>query len=361
MFKVEDFELDVGASIGIACWPDHGRDIDTLIRHADAAMYQAKQTRSSQALYRPFHGASGRDPLDIGSELREALEENVFEVHYQPQFDLDSGRVEGVEALARWPHPVRGYIPPDEFIPVAEATGLIRTLTKRVLETSLRDWAHWSRQGIVVDLSVNLSVGDLLDRTFPAGVVSLMSEYGMPAGSLTLEVTESTLIADSAGASAALDDLRAAGIKLSIDDFGTGYASLSYLQTLPVTEVKIDRSFVRSLGDDARDAVIVGSVVSLADQLGLRSVAEGVDSREALGELRRLGCDLVQGFVLATPMSSAAFEAWMFANELGLSGERHAPRQAAIDGVLPVGTPLAATKALSAVRAGAVGRLEEVA
>ena len=285
----------------------------------------------------------------------------MFEVHYQPQFDLDSGRVKGVEALARWPHPVRGYIPPTEFIPVAEATGLIRTLTKRVLETSFRDWGAWSTEGIHIDLSVNLSAGDLLDRTFAAGVVGLMHEFGVPSERLTLEVTESTLIADSSGASAALDELRAAGVRLAIDDFGTGYASLSYLQTLPVTEVKIDRSFVRALGDDARDAVIVGSVVSLAEQLGLRSVAEGVDSREALGELRRLGCDLVQGFVLATPMTAAAFQNWMFTNELGLSGERHAPRQAAIDSLLPVGTPLLATKALDGMRAGAVGPLEEVA
>ena len=317
LIDVEDFQLDVCASIGIACWPDHGTDVDTLIGHADAAMYRAKQTGGAHSLYRPLHGSSGRNQLDIGSELRRALEDRVLEIHYQPQFDMLTGRVRSVEALARWPHPVRGHIPPSEFIPVAEATGLIRKLTMHVLRCALRDWALWRSHGVTLDLSVNLSAGDLLDRTFPRSVVALLREHRLPASRLTLEVTESTLIVDSQGASAALEELRAAGIRLAIDDFGTGYSSLSYLKTLPVNEVKIDRSFVSALGSDDRDAVIVGSVVELANRLGLRSVAEGVDNHMALGELRRLGCDLVQGFVLATPMASSDFQGWMLASPNG--------------------------------------------
>jgi diguanylate cyclase (GGDEF)-like protein len=313
MVEVAGLELDVRASIGVACWPEHGTDVDTLIGHADAAMYRAKQTGGSQALYRPLHGSSGRGQ-DIGSELRRALEDRRLETHYQPQFDLLTGRVRSVEALSRWPHAERGHIPPSEFIPVAEATGLIRKLTMSVLESALRDWARWRAHGVTLDLSVNLSAGDLLDRTFPRAVVALLREHRLPASRLTLEVTESTLIVDSQGASAALEELRAAGVRLAIDDFGTGYSSLSYLRSLPVDEVKIDRSFVTALGRDDRDAVIVGSVVDLAERLGMRSVAEGVDSEQALGELRRLGCDFVQGFVLATPMAGPDFQGWMLAN-----------------------------------------------
>jgi diguanylate cyclase (GGDEF)-like protein len=310
-FGVEGLELEVGASIGIACWPEHGEDVDTLMRHADAAMYQAKQSRSGHAIYRSLHGSASRDPLEMGAELRRAIQSGQLEVHYQPQVQLSSGSVLGVEALARWSHPLRGQVSPGDFIPLAEATGLIRTLTMSVLDSALAQWRAWRTAGIDVELAVNLSAGDLLDGSLPAGVEKLLERWAVPPHRLTLEVTESTVIADSRGAGDVLSRLSALGVRLSIDDFGTGYSSISYLRTLPVNEVKIDRSFVTSLDTDDRDRLIVSSVVDLAHRLGLRAVAEGAESLRTIEELELLGCDLVQGFQLARPMPAADVEAWM--------------------------------------------------
>jgi diguanylate cyclase (GGDEF)-like protein len=310
-FGIEGLELDVGASIGIACWPEHGEDVDTLMRHADAAMYQAKQSRSGHAIYRSLHGSASRDPLEMGAELRRAIQSGQLEVHYQPQVQLSSGNVLGVEALARWSHPSRGQVAPGDFIPLAEATGLIRTLTMSVLDTALAQWRAWRSSGIDVELAVNLSAGDLLDGTLPAGVQKLLQRWAVPPQRLTLEVTESTVIADSRGAGEVLARLSALGVRLAIDDFGTGYSSMSYLRTLPVNEVKIDRSFVAALDCDDRDRLIVSSVVDLAHRLGLRAVAEGAESARTIEELELLGCDLVQGFQLARPMPAADVEAWM--------------------------------------------------
>jgi diguanylate cyclase (GGDEF)-like protein len=314
-FAIEGFELDVGASIGIACWPDHGQDVDTLICNADAAMYQAKQGGNGYELYRSLHGTSSRDPLDIGAELRRAIEADEIEVHYQPQLHLNSGIVWGVEALARWPHPTRGWVMPGQFIPIAETTGLIRTLTMRVLDSSLRQWRQWHDDGIEVDLAVNLSAGDLLDSRLPDSVSALLRRWDVPPTRLTLEITESTVIADSKPVAEVLEALSALGIRLAIDDFGTGYSSVSYLRNLPVSEVKIDRTFVHSLGHDDRDQVIVGSVIELAHRLGLRAVAEGVETPGAMLALDELGCDLVQGYELAAPMPGSELAGWMEARE----------------------------------------------
>jgi EAL domain-containing protein (putative c-di-GMP-specific phosphodiesterase class I) len=200
---------------------------------------------------------------------------------------------------------------PGQFIPIAETTGLIRTLTMRVLDSALRQWRRWHDAGIELDLAVNLSAGDLLDRRLPDGVSALLRRWDVPPTSLTLEVTESTVIADSRPVAEVLQDLYALGIRLAIDDFGTGYSSVSYLRNLPVSEVKIDRSFVCSLGHDERDHVIVGSVIELAHRLGLRTVAEGVESTGALASLEELGCDLVQGYELAPPMPGRELAAWI--------------------------------------------------
>jgi EAL domain-containing protein (putative c-di-GMP-specific phosphodiesterase class I) len=258
-----------------------------------------------------MHGSSSRDPLDIGAELRRAIEGDEIEVHYQPQLHLSSGIVWGVEALARWPHPTRGWVMPGQFIPIAETTGLIRTLTMRVLDSALRQWRKWHEAGIEVDLAVNLSAGDLLDRRLPDSVSALLRRWEVPPTRLTLEVTESTVIADSRAVADVLQSLHSLGIRLAIDDFGTGYSSVSYLRNLPVSEVKIDRSFVHSLGHEERDQVIVGSVIELAHRLGLRAVAEGVESAGALVALEELGCDLVQGYELAPPMPGTELGAWM--------------------------------------------------
>ena len=315
-FVIEGFQLQVGGSIGIACWPEHGQDVDTLIGHADAAMYRAKQARTGHELYRSLQGSTSRDPLDVGAELRRAIEDDQLEVHYQPQLHLESGVIRGVEALARWPHPTRGQVAPADFIPIAEATGLIRTLTLRVLDSSLRQLKAWHGAGLDLDLAVNLSAGDLLDNSLPESVARLLDKWDIPPGRLTLEVTESTVIEDSTSAAQVLERLGAIGVRLAIDDFGTGYASVSYLRLLPVGEVKIDRSFVHSLETSERDRLIVGSVVELAHRLGMRAVAEGVESRRAMDELEAVGCDLVQGFHLARPMPGADLALWMHARGL---------------------------------------------
>ena len=282
-----------------------------MIRNADAAMYQAKQGGNGYELYRSLHGSSSRDPLDIGAELRRAIEGDELKVHYQPQVHLDSGIVWGVEALARWPHPTRGWVLPGQFIPIAETTGLIRTLTMRVLDSSLPPVARMARRRHRGRPGREPVRGRPARPAAADSVSALLRRWDVPPTRLTLEITESTVIADSRPVAEVLERLHQLGIRLAIDDFGTGYSSVSYLRNLPVSEVKIDRSFVQSLGHDDRDQVIVGSIIELAHRLGLRAVAEGVESAGALLALEELGCDLVQGYELAAPMPGADLAGWM--------------------------------------------------
>jgi EAL domain-containing protein (putative c-di-GMP-specific phosphodiesterase class I) len=309
--SVQDLPLSVEGSIGIALFPDDGVDADTLLRRADVAMYQAKEEKLGWAF---FAGeAEQKDPtrLTLVSELRRAIEERELMLHYQPQAVLAGGEVRSVEALLRWQHPVRGIVPPDEFIPIAQQTGLIKPLTLYVVDEALGQCAAWLESGRRLTVAVNLSARNLLDADFPVQVRDLLQRWEVPGEMLVFEITESTMVADPVRTRVVLEELAEMGIRLSIDDFGTGYSSLAYLKRLPVAEIKIDRSFVMSMDTDEDDATIVRSTIELGRNLGLDVVAEGVETEQTLERLRALGCTLAQGYHLSRPVPAAELEAWL--------------------------------------------------
>lgn len=309
-FQVGGVDLDVEASIGIVLSGAHGNDSTTLLRHVDIAMYAAKSQRLGICAYTP--DADGNSParLALLGELRRGLENREFVMHFQPQVSVATGEVIGAEALIRWEHPTRGLVFPDDFIPVAEHTGLIRPLTVRVLGAALAQGKEWSDAGRPLQVSVNLSARNLLDEELPRQVEQLLAEHGMPASLLKLEVTESAIMADPIGAAAVLRALAGLGVQISIDDFGAGYTSLGQLKSLPITELKIDKSFVMTMSEDARDELIVQSVIDLGHHLGLTIVAEGVEDSDALTRLATYGCDVAQGYHLGRPVAAAGFDAW---------------------------------------------------
>lgn len=306
-FVMPETSIHVGASIGISLYPAHALDTAGLLRCADVAMYEAKRSRSGYGIYDPARDDS-RERLALSVELRRALEDGSFVLHYQPQLRLADGAQPSLEALLRWPHPTRGMVPPDVFIPLAEETRLIHQLTLRVVDLAVSQCAAWHRGGRKVSVSVNLSATDLLDERLPARIRESLDRAGLPPSSLVAEITESVLMADPHRAHKVVNGLRHAGVEVSIDDFGTGFSSLSYLRTLPASEVKLDRSFVAGLSCDrtGRDAAIVRSVIDLAHALGMRAVAEGVEDAETLDILHRFGCDVAQGYSIARPAPADA-------------------------------------------------------
>ena len=308
--ELEGIEIEVEPSIGIVLFLEHGSTPDELLQRADVAMYLAKREKTGFAVYSAARDEHTPRRLALLSELRRALEQQELVLHYQPIVDLHTGEVSAAEALSRWHHPVHGVVPPGEFIPLAERTGLIRELTLYVLESGLAQLAAWRSQGIDLALSVNLSARNLLDRGLPATVERLLGEHGIPADRLQLELTEDTIMRDPTRSLSVLSQLRTLGVRLAVDDFGTGYSSLSYLKHLPVTELKIDRSFVMHLTTDESDARIVQSTIDLSRNLGLRVVAEGVEDAETLGRLTDIGCHDAQGFFLSRPLPAAAFATW---------------------------------------------------
>ena len=303
--------LHVRGSMGIARYPDDGEDVGTLLRHADAAMYSAKRSQRRHEFF-----VSGRDDhspgrLAMAGELRRALEEEELDVHYQPQVQLASGTVSSVESLVRWVRPGQSPIPPSEFITVAEHTGLIAPLTKYVLERAIADCAAWRRDGLELAVAVNLSVRSILDHELPGEIAWMLSKAGLEPACLELEITESVLMADPGRAHAFLTELRDIGIRLSVDDFGTGYSSLAYLKDLPIDAIKIDRSFVASIEDDAGDAMLVKSIVDLGHNLGLKVVAEGVESNGMLEALIAVDCDFAQGYLFSRPAPPEQIGRWL--------------------------------------------------
>jgi len=310
-FVFDVHNIHVGASVGIALFPDHGEDADTLIQRADVAMYVAKNGDSSPAVYDAQQDQYTIKRLSLISALRQALRFNELDLAYQPILDMASARPVGVEALLRWNHPTRGPVAPDEFIPLAEQTGQMGALTDWVLDNALRQAASWTAAGLGVSLSVNLSPRNLQDSGFADRVRAALEQAAVPAERLTLEITESAIMTDPERAGRTLDALDRSGVRLSIDDFGTGYSSLAHLKSLPVDELKIDKSFVIDMNRDENDAVIVRSTVDLAHNLGLTVTAEGVEQRDTWEMLALLDCDRVQGMYVCKPMSAEEMTVWL--------------------------------------------------
>ncbi|MGH9087794.1 MAG: EAL domain-containing protein [Acidimicrobiales bacterium] len=308
-FEVDDCLLHVDASIGIACSPLHAVDVDGLLKQADAAMYAAKRSGLDYLVYGPEVAAQNVSDLGLLGELRRTLDagEQLL-LHYQPKIDLRTGTVSGVEALVRWEHPRHGLLGPDRFVPMAEETGLIRALTNWVVPEALRQVRRWGEEdGLELQVAVNVSARDVGDPTFADRVASWLEAAGVPGSRLLVEVTEGSVVTDRPQASAALTRLRQLGVSSSLDDFGTGYSSLAYLETLPVDEVKIDRQFLhlaRSRGS------VIRSIASLAHELDMRVVAEGVESPEQVAWVIEAGCDEAQGFHFSRPVEAPALARW---------------------------------------------------
>jgi diguanylate cyclase (GGDEF)-like protein len=308
---LDGLEIEVGGSLGVAMAPLHAADPAGLLKRADMAMYDAKASTGGVRLYEPDPDSDNPRRLMLVSELRTALSRDRIEVHVQPQAALSTGETVSVEALVRWNHAELGSIPPDEFIPIAERSGLVGLITTHVLDASLAAVADWRRQGVELGIAVNLSARSLQDTDLVDEVSRLLRRHGVPASRLTLEVTESSVMADPARAIALLHQLRSLGVRLSVDDFGTGYSSLSYLKRLPVQEVKIDRSFVTGLSSQGDDVAIVRAIVDLGRHLGLEVVAEGVEDQATWDLLASMGCDLVQGWHLGRAMPVAELVPWL--------------------------------------------------
>lgn len=308
---LDDQRLDVSGSLGIAFFPADGEDASTLLRRAEFAMYAAKRRHDNMA----FAGDIGDEPkheqLSLIGEMREALVRREFVVYYQPKLNLATQQITGAEALIRWQHPTRGLVPPFGFIPFAEQTGFIREITPWLLETVAAQTAQWRKNGLVIVPSINLSTLDLLNPGLVDHVRELIDLHSLPADSLCLEITESALMGDPALALKHLNELAALGLKLSIDDYGTGQASLAYLKTLPVHELKIDQTFVRSVADSPKNAAIVRSTIMLCHALGLTVVAEGAETIDDLAWLTSNECDIAQGYGIARPMSADTLPNWI--------------------------------------------------
>ena len=310
-FMLEGVLMDVDVSIGIALCPQHGDEAEVLMRRADVAMYVAKGEQTGIEVYDVARDPNSPARLGTVTALREALDQGQLELHYQPKVSLADGTVVGVEALVRWQHPVRGLVPPDEFVPLAERTGLVHRLTAFVLREALDQVAEWWAHGLQVPVAVNVSMRDLQETDLAGLVAAELDAHHLPPTALVLEVTESVLAQDPGRAVATLRELADLGVSSSLDDFGTGYSSLLLLERLPVAEIKIDRSFVRRLDEEGGDPAMVRSIVGFAHGLGLSVVAEGVETSAAWKLLREMGCDVAQGYRVARPMATASATQWL--------------------------------------------------
>lgn len=311
-FVIEGHSLNIGISIGIAIYPTHGNDCDTLLQHADVAMYSAKKTETHYAVYDVSQDQFTLNRLMLLTDLREAVrKEEHLSLYFQPKIDIKNNRIHGVEALLRWNHPELGIIPPDQFIPLAEQGGIIRSLSKWVLNAALAQRAAWRDAGLDLPVSVNLSIKDLQNISVPLLIKDLLKKYQLEPSDLMLEITETSMMLDPDRTYEVISNLHALGVQLSIDDFGTGYSSLAYLKQLPAEELKIDKSFVRNMLKDDNDEVIVRAIIDLAKNMGLAVIAEGVESAEILTRLKELDCDLAQGYHICRPLPAKELEEWL--------------------------------------------------
>jgi predicted signal transduction protein with EAL and GGDEF domain len=312
----EGMRLSVEASVGLACYPADAADAHELLRRAEVAMYQAKSDRGSWIRYEAAHDGSSVDRLALVAELRTALERDEIVVHFQPQADLATGQIVGVEALARWEHPVRGLLQPVDFSGVAEQSGRVRPFTLRVLDLAVAECAYWTARGSNATVAVNLAARSLLDRQLPRDVAAVLARHGLPPDRLVLEITESTAARELEVVEEVLGRLRRLGVALSVDDFGTGYSSLAFLQRTKVNELKVDRSFVSGMLASESDMALVRATIHLAHGLGARAVAEGVEEPALAEALRGLGCDLGQGYWLSRPVPPEALDVLLGVDEV---------------------------------------------
>jgi len=310
-FPLEGETLDIGASVGVAVAPVHATQADQLLSRADVAMYTAKGSLTGLSVFSAEHERDGAGRLALMSDLRRAVDEGELVLYYQPQIDLRTGAMTSVEALVRWMHPKRGLVGPDEFIPLAERTGLIKRLTRTVLTEAIRQARAWELAGLRVPIAVNLSMRNIHDPQLPQTIAQLLQRWDARPDLLRLEMTETVLAADPQRALQTMDSLRAMGVHIALDDFGIGYSSLAYLNRLPLDEIKIDKSFVIGMIDDESSATIVRATVDLGHGLGYGVVAEGVENAETRQRLSALGCDAIQGFLVARPMPADQTAEWI--------------------------------------------------
>ena len=322
--QADNASIVIGASVGIAMYPDHGEDEVELLKNADAAMYDAKRAGTGFSIFDTEENTRRTNRLKLVTDLDHAIAHNGLSLHYQPIVDMKSGRVCGVEALCRWIHPQRGFIPPDDFIALAEQKGLIQPLTLWVLDTALAQCAAWHASGLQIGMAVNLSTRNFLDPELPEKVQAFVKKWQVQAQWLTLEITESMTMTDPARALEIIRTLDAMRVKISIDDFGTGYSSLAYLKKLQVDELKIDRSFVLDMDKEKDNQAIVRSTIDLAHSLGLSVVAEGIESEIVMKMLNGCGCDKVQGYYLCKPKPAEDVTRWLRESQWGLAGTRAA-------------------------------------
>jgi diguanylate cyclase (GGDEF)-like protein len=303
--------IEVSASLGIAMYPQHGEDELDLITHSDAAMYEAKRKKLGVVMYLPEMGEGKSEAITLKSELKRAISEGEMVLHFQPKIDIESNSVNGVESLVRWQHPRLGLVYPDSFIELAEMSGLIKPLTLEVLRLAMLQILEWRKQGYEFPVAVNISAINLQEKDFPEIVAAMIAKFDVPSHLLELEVTESAIMVEPLIAIENIRRLSLIGIHMSIDDFGTGYSSMAYIQKLMVAKIKIDKSFVLEMGTRVNDEVIVRSTIDLAHNLGLKAVAEGVESQAAWDKLRDMGCDSAQGYFMSKPLPAVQFIDWV--------------------------------------------------
>jgi diguanylate cyclase (GGDEF)-like protein len=316
VFNIDNHELFIDASIGVSLYPNHADNADALFRSADMAMYTARKSGGGYMVYEPHMDNSSIDRLHLVNELRTAILQDKLELYFQPQIDLWLNKINSIEVLCRWQHPVRGFIPPDEFISIAEQTGLIKPLTRWVLKTAIHQSCRWQDSGINPAISVNISTWNLLEPDFADYVMEVLDNYRIPADQLTLEITESSMMVNNETVFNTLLTLKQNGIKLSIDDFGTGYSTLNHLRRLPMHEIKVDKSFVFNIHTENADASVVRAMIDLAHDLDLQVVAEGIENHDALALLREMNCDSAQGYQICRPLPAHELEQWLQSYQL---------------------------------------------
>ncbi|HED18428.1 MAG TPA: EAL domain-containing protein [Gammaproteobacteria bacterium] len=317
--EIDHNNFSVAASMGIAVYPEHGNDPSKLLKSADVAMYIAKRNRDEYAIYNIEHDSYNPNRLELLNDLRAAIQQREIGIAFQPKLDLRRQIITGVEVLARWTHPTRGAIPPTDFIPVLEQTGLIKTFTLQILEKAVSYCKLFQDKGYQLGVAINLSMHNLRDENLPAQIATILDRYHLDKQFLMLEITESAIMHDPELSLDILTQLNKMGLQLSVDDFGTGYSSLSYLKRLPVQQLKIDHSFVSDMMGDKDDAMIVRSTIDLAHNLGLNTVAEGVETQEVLDRLTEIKCDHAQGFLISRPLSLDDFMSYLLAGEWEVS------------------------------------------